>query len=404
MSCPPGSEGAGRKRVSEMAHRAALRPYLHDLDCWLEDMLGINPPPLTPKEQNARSNPEYMRLHKRIGRLRAHLAGTLPMPKGATPETLRQELRDKLARRRREPRLLPRTVTYYTRYADDFVIVLCHATKRDAAALKEQLAAWMQTHLGLTLNADKTHITHWRQRVRFLGYDLTGRANPNGTRWLYLTVPHDAMRNITAKIQQATRYPQTPEYDVFQNINAMARGWSNYYRYAHNSSRMGGKLSLIIFWQTVHYLSSRHRCSIAKTMRHHYARNPRSGWRGLYISTPGQALTPEHRYFIWHKPPSRIPLGSPTVRDVSNQPAYLNTNWAKGRSEHQKKVTQARADNRCESCGRMDGRLVVHHPNRLEKAKRVKAGMGHVAESGIAQTTKLLCHACHMRHHQHAQE
>ena len=88
---------------------------LHELDCWLEDALGINPPALRPKEQNARSNPTYMRLHKRIGRVRAHLAGTLAMPKGATPETLRQELRDKLARRRREPRLLPRTVTYYTR-------------------------------------------------------------------------------------------------------------------------------------------------------------------------------------------------------------------------------------------------------------------------------------------------
>ena len=92
---------------------------LHDLDCWLEDALGINPPPLTPKQQNARSNPAYMRLHKRIGRLRAHLAGKLPMPKGATPEALRQELHDKLAQRRRQPRLLPRTVTYYTRYADD---------------------------------------------------------------------------------------------------------------------------------------------------------------------------------------------------------------------------------------------------------------------------------------------
>jgi RNA-directed DNA polymerase len=38
MSCPPGSEGAGRKRVSGMAHRAALRPYLHYVfDLWAHD-------------------------------------------------------------------------------------------------------------------------------------------------------------------------------------------------------------------------------------------------------------------------------------------------------------------------------------------------------------------------------
>jgi Group II intron, maturase-specific domain len=282
--------------------------------------------------------------------------------------------------------------------------VLCHASKRDAAALKQQLASWMQRHLGLTLNADKTHITHWREQLRFLGYNLQGRANPNGTRWLYLSVPHDAMRTISAKIQQATRYPQAPEYDVFQNINALARGWSNYYRYAHNSSRIGGKLSSIIFWRTAHYLSTRHRCSIATTMRQHYARSPRTGWRGLYITKPGQPSTDEHRYFIWHRPPSRLGIGSPSVAVVSDQSAYLNTNWAKGRSEQQKKLTQTRAHNQCESCGRSDERLVVHHPNRLEKAKRVKAGMGHVAASGAAQTTKLLCHECHMRHHHHAQE
>jgi hypothetical protein len=38
---------------------------LHELDCWLEDELGANPPPLTAKQQNARSNPDYVRLHKR---------------------------------------------------------------------------------------------------------------------------------------------------------------------------------------------------------------------------------------------------------------------------------------------------------------------------------------------------
>jgi len=92
---------------------------LHELDCWLEDQLGMNPPPLTAKAQHARANPDYVRLHKRISRIRGYLNGTLPMPKSALPETLRQELRDKLARRRRQRRLLPRPASYYTRYADD---------------------------------------------------------------------------------------------------------------------------------------------------------------------------------------------------------------------------------------------------------------------------------------------
>src|SRR3989440_10382702 len=31
-SCPPSSEGAGRKRTPAMGHRAVLRPYLHGME------------------------------------------------------------------------------------------------------------------------------------------------------------------------------------------------------------------------------------------------------------------------------------------------------------------------------------------------------------------------------------
>jgi hypothetical protein len=377
---------------------------LHELDCWLEDELGTHPPPLTAKQQNARSNPDYVRLHTRIGRIRGYLSGTLRMPKSATPETLGQELRDKLALRRRQRRLLPRPAIYYTRYADEFVSGLCHTAKRDAEALKARRTSWMHPHRGLTRNADKTPITPWREKIRFRGYELQGRTNPNGAGWLHLAIPHAAIRNITAKIQPATRSPPAPEYDVFRNLNAIARGWSNYYRYAHNNQVAGGTLSLIISWHTVHDLRARHRCSIAKSMRPHYARDPKDGCLALDIDTPAQPQTPEHRDCIWHKTPPRRSLAARTTGMVNDRMAYITTNGAKGRGEQQKLTTRTKADNRCASCGRTDEPLVAHHPNRLAKAKRVKAGMGHVAHSGIAQRSKLLCHTCHRHHHHHVKD
>ena len=42
---------------------------------------------------------------------------------------------------------------------------------------------------------------------------------------------------------------------------------------------------------------------------------------------------------------------------------------------------------------------IVHHPNRLARAKRVTKGMGHVAQSGLEQKTTLLCHTCHTAYH-----
>ncbi len=373
---------------------------LHELDCWLEDVMGLNPAPETPQETNARSNPAYTRLHYRIMDLQRYLDGKRPMPKHKTADELRQELREKLRLRRLQPRSLPRRRLYYARYADDFLIVLCHTSKAEARQLKAAIAAWMQAHLGLTLNLEKTHITHWRDRLRFLGYNLQAYSNPNGTHWLRLSVPVDALRKVVEKVKQATAYPQAPECDVFANVNAVVRGWMNYYRYAHDSSPVGGKLSMVVFWRTVHYLAQKHRRSLARIMHGHYARDPATGWKALFVYKPGKPPTAENRYFIWHRPPKRLPVGLPSAANVADRPAYVDYRWAEGRSLQQRNATWAAAGGKCQECGASGVTLYVHHPSHLNKAKRVAKGYGNVAASGYEQTTVLLCHACHLAYHQ----
>ncbi len=372
---------------------------LHELDDWLVRHYEVNPPPESAQARNARSNPAYMRLHYRINDLRRYLDGKRPLPKGMTVEAARQELREMLRLRAQQPRSLPRRVLYYTRYADDFLIVLCNTSKAEAEQIKATLAVWLKDQLALTLNQDKTLITHWHERLRFLGYELEGRRNPNGTGWLHLNVPKAAVREVVAKIRRATRYPQAPEYDVFCNVNAVARGWTNYYRYAHDNYVVASKLALVVFWQTAHYLATKHKCSIAKIVRRQYARDPATGCKALFTYQPGQAGTAETRCFLWHKVLPRLPLGAPSAYQVQDRPSYVDQRWAKGRSHHQRLETWAAAEGRCQQCGREGGRLVVHHPNRLSKAKRVKKGYSHVAQSGLAQQTKLLCQACHMAAH-----
>ena len=372
---------------------------MHELDGWMETQPGVNPPPLGPQEQNARSNPEYMKLHYRICDIRRYLDGKRPIPQNTTSEALRQELREKLKLRSLQPRSLPRKVMFYSRFADDFVVILSHHSKAEAQQMKTAIADWMHAHLGLTLNQEKTHITHWRKRLRFLGYNLEGRKNPNGTGWLHLSVPKDAVRSVVAKIQRATAYPQTPEYDVFTNVNAIARGWSNYYRYAHNNNVIGGKLSMVTYWQTVHYLAKKHKCSIAKIMRKQYNRSTTTGCSALFTYKPGKPATPENRYFIWHKTPRRQSLASASSYDTQDIQAYINTSWARGHSLQKRNETRELASNQCQNCGTATEELFVHHPKRLRNAKRVKKGAAHVAQAGLDQQTKLLCYSCHLAQH-----
>jgi len=369
------------------------------VDSWMEDHLGTNPPPESSQERYARHNPVYTRLQSRINYIRSCLDGKRLISKRTSPEELRQKLREKLHLRRYEPCYLPRKAVYYARFADDFLVVLCHHSKEEAKQIQAAMTAWMQTKLGLTLNQDKTHITHWRKSFRFLGYNLEGRRNRNGTPWLHLGVPREALRSVVAKIQRATAYPQAPEYDVFTNVNAVARGWSNYYRYAHNISAIGSKLTTIVLWRTMHYLGKKRRRSVAALMRRRSGRHPKTGCKALFTYKPGTSSTPENRYYLWHQTPQRLSLASRTARHVQDMPAFTDTNWAKGYSQHKRLETREKANHQCQSCGKTDADLFVHHPHRLSKVKTVKKGNGNVAQSGMQQQTKLLCYSCHLAHH-----
>ena len=372
---------------------------LHELDMWLETQIGANPPAQTTAELNARKNPEYMRLSYRITDLRRYLDGKRPIPKGKDKTLLRQELRETVAARRQLPCYLPRRVIYYTRFADDFLIVLCHSSKDEARQLKEQLSGWLETQLGLHLNADKTLITHWQSRLRFLGYQLQGRRDARGTPWLHLGVPPDAARSLVTRIKQATKYPQAPEYDVFQNVNALVRGWTNYYRFAHTSNKVAGRIITIVFWRSLHYLGQKHRQSLRKMMRRRYVRDPKTGCMTLFVQHPGANPKGNSRYYLWHKRPKRLSLMSPEASTIPDKLSYLNTNWGRGRSQAARLEAQAQAGHTCQGCGRNDVPLVLHHPNRLRNAKRVRKGYGNVAQSGADQKGKLLCQPCHLAHH-----
>lgn len=368
---------------------------LHELDRWMETQFEANPPAQTYQALNARRNPQYARLSYRITDLRRYLDGKRPIPKGRSKTDLRQELRETVKARRLVPCYRPRQAIYYQRYADDFLVIFCQRPKSEAQQAKQLMAEWLKDTLGLTLNLDKTLITHWRTRLRFLGYELQGRASAKGTHWLHLGVPADAMRAVVAKIKQATAYPQAPEYDVFVNVSAVARGWTNYYRFAHNSNQVAGRLMTVVFWRVAHYLGKRHRQSLRKVMQRHYARDPRTGCKALFVRKPGS----QHPYFLWHKRPQRLPLIAAEAVTTPDAKPYLNTQWATGHSLTQRMEAKAATNGTCQGCGRRDVLLFLHHPNRLRDAKRVQAGYGNVARSGMEQQGKLLCRACHMQHH-----
>jgi hypothetical protein len=346
----------------------------------------------TKKQQQARLNPEYVRLKSRIYWYRAQLDGRKPMGR-QTVEGLKYKLKEEIAQRKQTPCLLPRQAIYYCRFADDYIVVLCNYSKEDAQNLKEAMADWLQENLGLKQHPEKTHITHWSEPFRFLGYDLRGQRNSNGSHWLRLTIPPEAERRLKERVKRLCGYTQIPKTDLFMSVNAQMRGWTQYYRYAHNAKQRFKYLTGFVFWLVAHYLGRKHRCSIKKMMRTHYGVDPKTGRRALYITRPNGK-----RLFIWHKYPRQRSVLTKQVHAVDTRPVVM-TSWAGGRGYEQRLAMRKQAGNRCQQCGKTNTKLTVHHPKRLAKHRHLKRGPANIIQSAQEQQAKLLCSDCHLQHH-----
>jgi group II intron reverse transcriptase/maturase len=364
---------------------------LHELDCWMEDHWHANPPPLTPKQQYTRANPEYARHKRNLVRWRAQLHGRIPLGR-QTPEGLRAKITHALEARKHLPSVLPRRMLSYCRFADDYVVVLSQYSKAEAQCLKHAMAEWLQEKLGLTQHPEKTQMTHWDDRFRFLGYDLRGQRNLNGTRWLRCSIPPEKERALKAKVKRFCSYTQIPELDLFMSVNALMRGWANYFRYANNATNRFYYLTGVVYWLVAHYLGRKHRCSIPQAMRTSYGVDPTSGKRALYTSKGGK------RVYIWNKPPQRQSIFSGALGAKDVQP-FPMTGWASGRSYEQRMEAKQSAGQCCQHCGTTTPKLIVHHPNRLGKHGQRKRGPANVIASGAEQRVKLLCPECHKQHH-----
>ena len=216
------------------------------------------------------------------------------------------------------------------------------------------MAEWLQENLGVTQHPDKTRITHWNERFRFLGYDLRGQRNLNGTRWLRLTIPPEAERDLKQRLKKLCGYTQIPETDLFMSVNALLRGWTQYYRYANNATRRFEYLTGVVFWLTAHYLGRKHRCSIKKLMSTHYGVDPKTGRRALYIARPDGK-----RLFIWNKPPERRSILTGQVYAQDTRPVTMSSR-AGGRSYEQRLALKEPSDGKCQDCGEVVADPEVH--------------------------------------------
>jgi RNA-directed DNA polymerase len=190
------------------------------------------------------------------------------------------------------------------RYADDFVI-LVSSPDRDpdqcrmlAEQEKSDLAAMLETQMGLTLSPEKTLVTPVTSTMRFLGHHLSVRRHPRHRRLVpRLVIPKDRSQRLRRSI--ALIFDRSTVTETLENrlkcLNPLLRGWANFYRHAWGAKRVFTGIDNYVWWTIQRWLVKKHPATpmnqIAKQYGWHKPRQRALRWRdGDTVPVPLAAI------------------------------------------------------------------------------------------------------------------
>jgi len=117
------------------------------------------------------------------------------------------------------------------RYADAFVVV-SNGPIAEVRATMQAIQQFLEHELHLTLSEEKTVITHVNDGFDFLGFHIQ-RKKTEGRWAVHLRPTAKAKERVKRKLKDLTSRNWTwmDEYTRLTTLNAIVRGWAEYYRY-----------------------------------------------------------------------------------------------------------------------------------------------------------------------------
>ena len=161
----------------------------------------------------------------------------------------------------------------FVRYADDWCAFITRGSKRYAEKLREEIAQFLRKECSLELSAEKTHITHVRDGFSFLGFQLGCGIGKSGKIVPKIKIGQKGIQNFKKGIYDAIRnvVQHTSIASRIYRASQVIRGWGEYFRIAHNYSKMAGKLDYYVHAVMVKMICRKMDIHTAKCYREYYA-------------------------------------------------------------------------------------------------------------------------------------
>ena len=163
----------------------------------------------------------------------------------------------------------------FCRYADDWCVFLTRCKRQHAERLKDEIRDFLRETCGLELSAEKTRVTHVRNGYDFLGFNISVDVGKSGRLSPKVRVGRKAITNIQQRLGEVLRYRPTQESISVRlaRTSAVIRGWSNYFKAAHNFSKVAHGLDHKAFWIAVKAICRKEDMSTAQCLRKYRLRN-----------------------------------------------------------------------------------------------------------------------------------
>jgi hypothetical protein len=194
------------------------------------------------------------------------------------------------------------------------LVVIVKGTKAQAEAMREECRSFLEDELKLTLNMDKTHVTHVNDGFTFLGHRIIRKRGSLGNRRVVTTIPKDKFKSFAAKLvnELSSNYSEN-KIDLIASLNRKITGWANFYQFTDYTAVMFGKLDQILFWKTGHWLARKFNVSIKSLIKQWfrrpkigqaktwvlYGRNSRGNLEGIALK---RLVTSRKSQFRWRNP------------------------------------------------------------------------------------------------------
>ena len=159
----------------------------------------------------------------------------------------------------------------FARYADDWCVFLTRCDRQYAERLRDEIRDFLRKTCGLELSAEKTRITHVRDGYDFLGFNILVGVGKSGELVPKVRVGRKAITRIQRRLDESIRYcPMQESISVrLARGSAVIRGWSNYYKIAHNFSQVANGLDHKAFWIAAKAIGRKSDIATAKCLHRH---------------------------------------------------------------------------------------------------------------------------------------